>query len=503
MEDARRKFMRQMASTAMGTAVAPLGAFYASGANAAVCEAGGLRTRGFGAPVAQLPVNSADLGDIVSGQMVDRQILSVPPGFSYTVVSGIGQPMQDRTNVPGNMDGMAAFQRKTGRVDRDGDPIYNPIVYLVRNHEIEANDNLFGELDGVSTAPGRRYDRALSAGGTTNVMFDSRTKRVLRQWVSLSGTLRNCGGGKTPWDTWISCEEDISNPLDNEDTVSRGHGYAFEVPPFGPKRPTKAIPIYGMGRFRREAIAIDPVTTTVFQTEDRSNSCFYAFVPDRRNRAFGQIRRSGKLFALEIIASQRATCDNSALPFTVVNGRRVVDTSRGMQSFLGQPLRVRWTEIEDPTPLKDTMRVDAQTNGASIFNRGEGMIFDDEKRIAYFTATKGGEAGTGQIWAYDTRRETLTLTLESTGITYMDSPDNIVIGPDGETIYINEDASRRSHVLGMTPEGRVFRMVGNMLTRGEMTGICFSPDGKLMFVNIQQAALTCCIYRDDGGKIVL
>lgn len=502
MEDARRKFMRRMADAAMGTAVAPLGAFYSSGANAADCEAGGLRTRGFGPLRSKQPVNAADLGDIASGQMVNREFLAIPDGFSYKVISGLGQEMTDGTRVPGNMDGMAAYQVKTRRVNRRGEPIYKPMVHLVRNHEISPGDNTFGVPGVTYRKPWGVYDRKSVAGGTTTIWLDSRNLKVRRQFVSLAGTLRNCGGGRTPWNTWVSCEEDVSNQLDNGDVVARPHGYAFEVKVFGTGRPTRPIPLRSLGRFRREAVAIDPVTTTVFQTEDRSNSCFYAFVPRKKIRRFGHLRRGGTVFAMRIVPNQRATCDNSALPITVVDGTRVVDTSKNMQSFVGQSLKVEWVEIPNPNPVKDSVRTDAQKLGATIFNRGEGMVFDDQRRVAYFCATHGGDAGTGQIWAYDMRTQTVKLVIESSGQRYLDSPDNIVLGPDG-TLYINEDSSRRSHVMGLTPQGRLFRMARNVFDRGEMAGICFSPDGKLMFVNIQAISLTCCIYRDDGQRIVL
>ena len=38
-------------------------------------------------------------------------------------------------------------------------------------------------------------------------------------YMILEGTAKNCGGGKTPWDTWISCEE-------------RKEGRCWEADPF-------------------------------------------------------------------------------------------------------------------------------------------------------------------------------------------------------------------------------------------------------------------------------
>ena len=43
-------------------------------------------------------------------------------------------------------------------------------------------------------------------GGVYGVYFDSRG-RVVDYKRLLKGTTRNCSGGTTPWNTWISCEE--------------------------------------------------------------------------------------------------------------------------------------------------------------------------------------------------------------------------------------------------------------------------------------------------------
>ena len=36
-----------------------------------------------------------------------------------------------------------------------------------------------------------------------------------------------------------------------------------------------------MGRFRHEAIEVDPKTGYIYQTEDQNDSCFYRFRPEQ------------------------------------------------------------------------------------------------------------------------------------------------------------------------------------------------------------------------------
>src|SRR3712207_8799569 len=76
----------------------------------------------------------------------------------------------------------------------------------------------------VPPLPGFTFNPA-AGGGTTTIEVDGDGRRV-REYVSLAGTLNNCAGGKTPWDTWISCEE-------SEGTVGGvKHGWNFEVDPY-------------------------------------------------------------------------------------------------------------------------------------------------------------------------------------------------------------------------------------------------------------------------------
>ena len=43
-------------------------------------------------------------------------------------------------------------------------------------------------------------------GGVGGIYFDAQGN-IIEYKMLLTGTIRNCNGGKTDWDTWISCEE--------------------------------------------------------------------------------------------------------------------------------------------------------------------------------------------------------------------------------------------------------------------------------------------------------
>ena len=50
-------------------------------------------------------------------------------------------------------------------------------------------------------------------GGTSSIVYNLESRRVEQQFMSLIGTIRNCSGGVTPWETWLTCEESVLSEL--------------------------------------------------------------------------------------------------------------------------------------------------------------------------------------------------------------------------------------------------------------------------------------------------
>ena len=388
----------------------------------------------------------------------DRQgILDLREGFQYKILSPAGEIMNDGHVVPNLHDGMAAFAGENGQ------------TILVRNHEIhplQAVNNLKDEVP--------QYDRNC-AGGTTTLIVD-RDRNLTKHYLSLAGTNRNCAGGTTPWDSWISCEEETSTPypppgysmeqiLPYWGKVTQKHGYNFEVPARGGL--AEPIPLTAMGRFRHEAIATDPKTGYIYQTEDRVDSCIYRFRPNKP----GNLRGGGILEALVIDNAPR------------------VDT--GINFPVAQPQQVSWVQLEDVDPQHDTLRYEAQQKGAATFRRGEGMCYANGE--LYWTATNGGAAQVGQIFRYNLDRDTVELFVESPGAGILDYPDNLTLAPFGDLV-VCEDGKDEQFLVGITPEGRYYKLARNALNKSEFAGICFAPDGKTMFVNIYNPGMTLAIW---------
>ena len=498
----RREFSRLITGAAAATAVAPLGLLNARLALAQTCSFAGFSVPGFGPISPVLPNNTSELVDVpTQGNLVGVPLIALPALFQYTAISIRGQQFSNGSAIPGAHDGMAVFQGRAGH------------NILVRNHELSISTS-----PGCLTANGKQYDpfagtAAGTGGGGTSTVIVDRNGRVVEDYLSLGGTIRNCAGGPTPWNSWITCEEDVTTPSSNARATLR-HGYNFEVPSeLG--EAVDPIPLVAMGRMNHEAISVDKQSGYVYETEDRNDSVYYRFVPKKKPNKFGDLHEGGDLYAMVLEPGQRSTCTGEPLPTTVLQGAEVVDTrglrggaSGSMLPFLGQALAVRWVKLEDVDPVGDTLRFEAQSKGAAVWFRGEGAWFHNGEH--YFVCSNAGDAGEGQVWCYDPRRETVRLIVESTAESLLDGPDNMTVARDG-TIYLCEDGSagtpgspnHSQRVVGVDASGGLFNFAQNLVSTSEFAGACFSPDGHYLYVNLQGQGMTLVIWRTDQRPIYL
>lgn len=431
----------------------------------------------------------SDYGDLHPTPDQDgNAILALPRDFRYVTFSKTGETFDGGLVVPRNHDGMACFE---GRGN---------IVRLIRNHEVR---NAAGNFAlGVNGPVHLRYD-AKGMGGCMTLDFDTHQKRLVRQLISIGGTIVNCAGGWS-WNNsgWITCEETTQGVNNGFD---KPHGYNFFVPASADST-VPAVPFKAMGRFSHEASVADE-RGIVYQTEDAgNNSGFYRFTPNDP----GNLLAGGTLEMLAI------TGNPTAMMFT------------GQQ--MGLRLPVSWVPIPVPDPNLEggAMSCFAQGRaaGGAAFNRLEGIFRGEDGRSIYFLSTSGGTArgpandpdGFGQLWHYlpaDGRlqeEDQLVLVFESPSGSVLESPDNLCLTPNGGVLFCEDDAvnDADTHALasGITdvnrlvalgPKGEVFTFAVNLLNDSEFAGACFSPDAEILFVNVfgdgtPGSGMTCAIW---------
>ncbi len=146
------------------------------------------------------------------------------------------------------------------------------------------------------------------------------------------------------------------------------------------------------------------------------------------------------------------------------------------------------------------MRHQASAAGAARFCRGEGVFFSNG--VVHLCCTSGGRLGLGQVFKLTLGSgdvpDQLELFAESPGASVLDMPDNICMTPWGD-LLLAEDGSGEQFVRGLTPEGRVYDLARNARSNGEFAGICTSPAGDTIFVNMQLDGLTVAITGPLSG----
>ncbi|NRF65901.1 DUF839 domain-containing protein [Aquincola sp. S2] len=450
----------------------------------------------YGAPA---PVN-----DLTTG----LPLIELPPGFSYKSTGWRGDLMTDGLPTPPNHDGMGvALARKVGRSNE---------IVLVRNHE-RSNGSNAADILGAGRASVAKYDTGRTASGITGYQHGGTTNLVFRdgQWTqsfaSFGGTYRNCAGGVSTWGSWLTNEEVRSNTV--SDTGKR-HGYIFEVPADTSLNAANPNPIIGMGRMAHEACAIDPATGDWYLTEDQGNAnTLYRFRPDNLQGGLHSLHAGGQLQGLKV--------------------KGVMNADLRMPT-LCQEFEIEWVDIANPDLDAGTLAsalgnvsasgpyLQAYAGGAAIFGANEGcwvangVVFFTDKQVTT------NPARAGRIWALDLQSNILKAIFVSNDITVGNSPDNVCISPRGGVLFCEDGGSggpntgapvTQQRLMVVLPNGgstifarNNFNFTSAQLAavgksaasagnhkNSEWCGACFSPDGRVLFANLQGPGLTLAI----------
>ncbi|MCG8394496.1 MAG: PhoX family protein [Pseudomonadales bacterium] len=349
------------------------------------------------------PLSARTLAEIGSLQAPDDNGIRLPAGFSSRIVAAAGQ-----------------------RVRRS---FWNRTAY--RWHTYPDGGATYATGDGGWVYVSNSETISLLGGGVSAIRFNA-DGSVNDAYRILGGTNLNCAGGPTPWQTWLSCEE-------------IEFGRVYECDPFGHHA---AKVRRGLGFFKHEAAAVDPVFNMVYLTEDEGDGRFYRFIPAGHNNDGSLNLDEGVLQAASVDAQGYVT----------------------------------WLDVPNPTPNLFETPTREQLPDSTAFDGGEGCWYSHGS--VYFT-TKGDN----KVWQLDTNLNRLTVVYDAATASnpILTGVDNITVSSGGD-LLVAEDGGDMQIVV-IDSDGKVaplLQVTGQ--DDSEITGPAFSPDGSRLYFSSQRGS---------------
>jgi hypothetical protein len=307
---------------------------------------------------------------------------------------------------------------------------------------------------GVTTLPDGGYvyvSNSEDYNGKAGVfgLYFNKDGEIIDYKALLTGTTWNCGGGLSPWQTWISCEE-----------TSIGQCWQVEPNPASPNHNSPNITLLGGDGGNYESVAVDnrnPQKPTFFTTEDNSYGELRRFEAD--GNGWDALHSGGQTTYLQFLDGNR----------------------------------FQWT----------TSLSAGKNSAANYYPNVEGIAYHNSTLYFVSKVTRR---------LYILALNDMTYTSERVGSSWVgqgsfnSQPDQIIENDLDirEFIYFTEDGGNSPGVHVRDREGKYYTMVraipGGKFSGDETVGIAFSPDRKKFYFGFQDAGVLMEVTRNDGRE---
>nr|WP_202080585.1 alkaline phosphatase PhoX [Caldalkalibacillus salinus] len=515
-ELSRRKFL-----TYMGSSTAALVAA-SSGLNALTGSASALtadhlmdgQAKGKGKPLTA-PFNPI--------QRTWENELVLPKGYTYNIIASYG----DEINAKGELFGDSADLTVYFPIDtlEGGHNAEEGLIWV--NHEFPEPENymtLLGidpsnyDKNNLANYPELLRMQKEAVGGSVirvkkaqdgtwslvkddeyNRRYDGRTPIELAGPVrgssavngatEVEGTLGNCSGGRTLWNTALSCEENTTygDSYGWPDFTDEHYGWVVEVDPFNPSKPAKKQT--ALGRFAHENTAMgmtEDGRVVVYMGDDKRGECFYKFISDKtfnpNNReANFDILENGTLYVANLAQQQWLSLDYDANPdlqeaFT--DQADVLTHAREAARIVGGTLLDRPEDVE------------INPNDGTVFlsltnNSNHGNFHGQIVRFIPADGDHGSDAFTFEVFVAGGKQSGITC------------PDNLHFDSNGNLWVVEDFGATEDNVYAAYKNCGVFIVPTDGKDYGEpfqfasgplgceLTGPWLTPDEKTLFIDVQ------------------
>jgi len=303
-----------------------------------------------------------------------------------------------------------------------------------------------------------------NAGGVGALTFN-RNGQIIDYRMVMTGTTANCGGGKTPWGSWISCEEITT-------------GRAWQVDPTG-VRPAQPLTL-GSDGGHFESFSQDVRYGHYFVTEDDAFGPLRRFVPSEPTYNSNPIRL--------ISDPWQVLHGNGETTFLVLTPSNTTTTTT-----TGAPGSGTFQWIKNITI--------ARKNANVMYPNAEGI--DVQGGLLYFVSKVPKllfilDLDKGTYTSYSTKQGAFDGEPDQI-LRILDYNNEVPEGDVHQWLYFTEDGGKYAGVHARNREGQFITILETRsYTQDETTGLAFSPDAMHMYVAYQHIGLLFDITRQDG-----
>lgn len=329
--------------------------------------------------------------------------------------------------------------------------------------------------------------------GRTNIPFIS--KRPIENKMIAEGTMGGCAGGVTPWGTVLSCEENVQHYYGDQwhknkpreeggqqwskyyNNPPEHYGWVVEID----LETGKAKKHVALGRFAHESATVVKLSderVVVYSGDDAAGEHLYKFIGSIPNSL-----EDGELFVADTVNGKWLSLDiqkSKKLQKVFKDQTEVLTYCREASKLLGA------------TPLDRPEDIEVHPQTGDVFL----TLTNNKNKLNFFGSIMKLSENKSNHESLEFYSSNYISGGEESGVS---APDNLVFDKKGN-LWVATDMSGRFlnkypyskfknnglFYIPMTGEfaGQAFQ-IASAPVEAELTGLCFSPDAKSLFLSVQ------------------